>query len=107
MPHIIFVFDKTLRLFIDSDIKWLKFIGYIIQDNNKGEIVFTTKFSYFIVVLPLKGIHYNKTHLLFWVTFGFSNIFEMRKNDLVKNAERFFTDQWFSENVASKLEKCT
>ena len=30
------------------------------QNNNKGTIVFTTKFSYFIIVLPLKGVHYNK-----------------------------------------------
>ena len=61
------------------------------RNNNKGTIVFTTKFCYFIVVLPLKGVHYNKTHLLIWVTFDFSNIFEMRKNDLVKKAERLFS----------------
>ena len=61
------------------------------QNNNKGLIVFTTRFSYFIVVLPLKGVHYNKTHLLVWVTFGFSNIFEMRKNDVVEKAERLFS----------------
>ena len=30
------------------------------QNNNKGTIVFTTKFSYFIIVLPLKVVHYNK-----------------------------------------------
>ena len=74
------------------------------RNNNKGTIAFTTKFSYFIVVLPLKGVHYNKTHLLIWVTFGFLNIFEMRKTILLKNLRDFSVlDQWFSENVASKL----
>ena len=59
-------------------------------NNNKGAIVFTTKFSYFVVLL-LKGVHYNKTHLLIWATFGFSNLFEIRENDLVKRTERPFS----------------
>ena len=86
-----FVFYKTFSWVIDREIKRLKFIGYIMRNNNKGTIDYTTKFGHFFVVLPLKGVHYNKTHLLIWVAFGFSNIFEMRKNDLVKKAERFFS----------------
>ena len=57
----------------------------------RAQLFLRQKFSYFIVVLPLKGVHYHKTHLLIWVTFDFLNIFEMRKKDLVKKAERLFS----------------
>ena len=67
-------------------------MAYIkLLDNGKGTIAFKTKLSYFIVALPLKGAHYNKTHLLIGVTFGFSSFFETRKNDFVKKAKRLLS----------------
>ena len=48
-------------------------------NNDEDAVIFTTELSYLFIIIPYQSIHYNKTHLLIWIIFSLTYIFEMRK----------------------------